>query len=82
LKEADVVLLAGVVMDFRLQYGLTIRGNTKIISINLDKTDLFKNRTPTLAVLADPAKAIAQIGEGLKTNYKNTLNCKQQKKKI
>ncbi len=66
LKEADVVLLAGVVMDFRLQYGLTIRGSTKIISINLDKTDLYKNRTPTLPILADPAKAIAQIGDVLR----------------
>lgn len=66
LKEADVVVLAGVVMDFRLQYGLTIRGHTKIISINLDKTDLYKNRTPTLPILADPAKAIAQIGDALR----------------
>ena len=66
LKEADVVLLAGVVMDFRLQYGLGIRGHTRIISINLDKSDLYKNRSPTLAILADPAKAIAQIGEVLR----------------
>lgn len=60
------MLLAGVVMDFRLQYGMTIRGHTRIISINLDKSDLYKNRTPTLPILADPAKAIAQIGEALR----------------
>jgi thiamine pyrophosphate-dependent acetolactate synthase large subunit-like protein len=67
LREADVVVLAGVVMDFRLGYGMSIRGATQIISINLDKTDLFKNRTPTLAILADPAKGLAQIGQGLRT---------------
>jgi thiamine pyrophosphate-dependent acetolactate synthase large subunit-like protein len=66
IKEADLVVLAGVVMDFRLGYGMTIRGKTKIISINLDKNDLFKNRTPTLAILADPAKGLGQIGEALR----------------
>lgn len=65
LKESDLVVLVGVVMDFRLGYGLRIRGSTPIISINLDQADLYKNRTPTLAILAHPAKALAQIAEGL-----------------
>ena len=56
LRECDLVVLAGVVMDFRLGYGMRIRGSTPILSINLDKTDLYKNRTPTLAILGDPAK--------------------------
>lgn len=68
LREADLVILVGVVLDFRLGYGLRIRGSTPIISMNLDKSDLYKNRTPTLAILADPAKAFSQIGEALKAS--------------
>lgn len=54
LREADVVLLAGVPCDFRLDYGGHIRGSTTLISVNRSKEDLKKNRKPDLGVLADP----------------------------
>lgn len=65
LKGADCIVLAGVSMDFRLNYGLSFPRKTTIISFNLDKVDLYKNRTPTLPVLCDPAMGLIQLGEAV-----------------
>lgn len=54
LKEADLILFFGVAMDFRLGYGQSFPRKTPLISVNLDRADLYKNRTPTLPVLGDP----------------------------
>jgi acetolactate synthase-like protein len=42
LKEADVVILAGTVCDFRLGYGRVLSRKSKIIAVNRDKSQLFK----------------------------------------
>lgn len=42
LKEADVVILAGTVCDFRLGYGKVLSRKSKIISVNRDKKQLTK----------------------------------------
>ena len=62
LREADVVILAGVPNDFRLEYGRHINSQAKVISINRSRTDLFKNRKPTLAVLGDPGNFLIELG--------------------
>ncbi|MCP4371270.1 MAG: thiamine pyrophosphate-binding protein, partial [Deltaproteobacteria bacterium] len=54
LKEADFVLLAGVPVDFRLEYGNHIRGRSFYVSANLSKIDLKKNRRPDIGILGDP----------------------------
>uniref|UniRef100_A0A7N8Y4V4 2-hydroxyacyl-CoA lyase 2 n=1 Tax=Mastacembelus armatus TaxID=205130 RepID=A0A7N8Y4V4_9TELE len=57
LKEADLVLLAGTVCDFRLSYGRVLNRRSKIIAVNRDKTQLLKNSDlfwkPTIAVQGD-----------------------------
>jgi acetolactate synthase-like protein len=53
LREADLVILAGVPCDFRLDYGTHIRRSACLIAANRDRRDLFLNRRPTLAVRAD-----------------------------
>jgi acetolactate synthase-like protein len=57
LKQSDLVILAGVPCDFRLDYGSHV-ARTKVISANLSKDDLFKNlrlmRKPELPVHHDP----------------------------
>jgi acetolactate synthase-like protein len=63
LKEADLVILCGVPMDFRLEYGQGVPRRTKIISINVDKHDLYLNRWPTYPVLADPALVLLKLAE-------------------
>jgi len=55
LREADLVVLAGVPADFRLDYGRQIGRAAKIVAVNRCDADLRRNRRPALAVHADPA---------------------------
>ncbi|XP_077986669.1 2-hydroxyacyl-CoA lyase 2-like [Glandiceps talaboti] len=69
LKEADVVILLGMVCDFRLSYGRVLNRRSKIIAVNRTKEQLYKNTDmfwkPTLAVQADPATFLVQLQEKL-----------------
>ena len=65
LREADVVLLCGVPMDFRLDYGRHIGGGTAIVSVNRDRGELHKNRRSSLAICGDAdlfVRALASAG--------------------
>ena len=53
LKEADVVVLAGVPSDFRLDYGRHVRRSACLVSANRSKVDLKRNRKPDVGILAD-----------------------------
>ncbi len=63
LKEADLVLLAGVPNDFRLDYGRHIRRGTKVVSVNLSDHDLTKNRRPQIGILADPGRFLEDLAD-------------------
>ncbi|MBW2482538.1 MAG: thiamine pyrophosphate-binding protein [Deltaproteobacteria bacterium] len=54
LQKADLVIIAGMPCDFRLNYGRAIGSGAKIIAVNRSKTDLKLNCRPNLAVLSDP----------------------------
>ena len=60
LKEADLVILAGVPCDFRLDYGRVINHKAKIISINLSRNDLYLNRRPAKAILTSPGSFLIE----------------------
>lgn len=65
LREADLVLLCGVPMDFRLDYGRHLGGRATIVSVNRDPGELHKNRRSSLAVCADAdlfVRALAGAG--------------------
>ena len=61
LREADLVILAGVPCDFRLGYGNQINRQATYISVNRSREDLTKNRKPTLAVLAEPGALLQAV---------------------
>ncbi len=63
LKEADLVILAGVPCDFRMDYGRVIGGKAKIIGVNLELSTLMKNRLPTLPVPAEPGRFLQALAE-------------------
>jgi acetolactate synthase-like protein len=63
LREADVVLLAGVPADFRLDYGNHIRRGATLIAANLSREDLTRNRRPRIGDLADPALWLIRLAE-------------------
>ena len=54
LREADLVVLAGVTCDFRLNYGLDINRKATLVSVNRSEADTRKNRGPDSAAVADP----------------------------
>jgi thiamine pyrophosphate-dependent acetolactate synthase large subunit-like protein len=53
IKESDLIILAGVPNDFRLDYGNHI-GSRPFISIHRDLKELMLNKKPTLPIQADP----------------------------
>lgn len=63
LKEADLVILAGMPFDFRLEYGRAIGKNTPVISVNRSRKDLNLNRRPDLGIHGDPFLFLLKLGE-------------------
>ncbi len=63
-KEADLVILAGVPSDFRLDYGRHVSRGAQLVSFNLSGLDLVKNRKPDLAILADPGLSLIALAAG------------------
>jgi len=68
IKESDLIVLAGVPNDFRLDYGNHI-GGRKFVSINRSREDLLKNKTPTVAIHADPQDFLIALAETFQGNY-------------
>ncbi|XP_077106308.1 2-hydroxyacyl-CoA lyase 2 isoform X2 [Ranitomeya variabilis] len=70
LKEADLVILAGTVCDFRLSYGRVLNRRSKIIAVNRDRSQLLKNSDmfwkPTVAIQGDAGSFIVSLAEGLR----------------
>lgn len=54
LREADLVLLAGVPCDFRLDYGRHVARRATLITVNRERSELRKNRRPRLASASAP----------------------------
>jgi thiamine pyrophosphate-dependent acetolactate synthase large subunit-like protein len=74
LREADLVVLAGVPCDFRLDYGRQIRAATRLISVNRSRHDLTLNRRPTLAVHADPGRFILELSQAAARSERSSLS--------
>jgi acetolactate synthase-1/2/3 large subunit len=54
LREADLVVLAGLPCDFRLDYGNHIARRATLVSANRSREEIAKNRRPALAALGAP----------------------------
>ncbi|MBF0352387.1 MAG: thiamine pyrophosphate-binding protein [SAR324 cluster bacterium] len=65
LKQADLIILAGVPCDFRLDYGNHLNRKATLISINRNPQELKKNRRPTLAVLGDSMQFLKELAHGV-----------------
>lgn len=67
LKAADLVLLAGVPCDFRLDYGQHIGRKATYIAANRSEEEMHRNRRPDIAVPGDAGRflqALAQACRG------------------
>ena len=61
LREADVVLLAGVPCDFRLDYGRHVRRSATLIAANRSAKDARLNRRPNVAAIGDAGQFIRAL---------------------
>jgi acetolactate synthase-1/2/3 large subunit len=64
LKGADVALVIGVPMDFRLGFGGSFGEETKIIRLDVAANALRANRAPEVDLVGDVRASLAAIGAG------------------
>ena len=73
LKEADFVVCAGAVVDFRLSYGRLFNRQSKIIAINRSKVNLKLNSDAFwkahMYVLGDPGLFLVSLAQALGEGY-------------
>ena len=68
IKESDLIVLAGVANDFRLDYGRHI-GRRPFISVNRSREDLTRNKRPALAIHADPQDFLIALAQRFQGDY-------------
>ncbi len=67
LKGADVALVVGVPMDFRLGFGASFGENTKIIRLDTMPNELTANRAPYLDLVGEVAVTLAAMRDSALT---------------
>ncbi len=72
IKESDLIILAGVANDFRLDYGNHI-GGRPFISINRSKEDLAKNKRPTIGIQTDPQDFLIALSQTFERDCLNWI---------
>jgi acetolactate synthase-1/2/3 large subunit len=81
LREADVVLLAGVPCDFRLDYGRHVRRSATLIAANRSTRDARLNRRPDIELLGDAGHSLESLaaaigGKGARGAWLDTLRAR------
>jgi acetolactate synthase-1/2/3 large subunit len=65
LKGADVALVVGVPIDFRLGFGGSFGEETKLIRLDAAPNELTANRAPEVDLVGDVAATLTAIGEAV-----------------
>jgi len=55
MKQVDVIVLAGTLLDFRLRFGASIPADAKIIQLDMDNTLIGQNRTTDVPIVGNLA---------------------------
>jgi acetolactate synthase-1/2/3 large subunit len=63
LKGADVALVVGVPLDFRLGFGGSFGEETELIRLDAAPNELTANRAPEVDLVGDVAATLAALGE-------------------
>ncbi len=67
-EQCDVALFVGTPMDFRLSYGRRINPGARVIAIDVDPTELGRNRAVDIGIEGDPRSVLqgiaAEVGDG------------------
>jgi acetolactate synthase-1/2/3 large subunit len=73
IKQCDVFVCAGVLLDFRLAYGNTIPADAKIIQVDIENELIGTNRSADAAVVGNLAASFDAMMASIK-NGTNTLD--------
>lgn len=65
LSKADVVVVVGAPFDFRLGYGQCISPEAKIIQVDLDYSELCRNRDVEVPIHGDPGAVLEQLSDAV-----------------
>ncbi len=67
LGDADVALIVGTPLDFRLGYGAepTFTKTAKLIQVDIDPTEIGRNRAISVGIPADSRSALEQLAAAL-----------------
>ncbi|MDY0001116.1 MAG: thiamine pyrophosphate-binding protein [Polyangia bacterium] len=65
LSEADLVLVIGTPLDFRLGYGAAFREDATLVQVDIDPSEIGRNRSVEVGLWADTRVALTQLAEGL-----------------
>ena len=68
LKDADVALVIGVPLDFRLGFGGAFGDQTQLIHLDVSPMELEKARQPDLSLVGDIAASLTEIREAAGAN--------------
>jgi len=66
LAKADVVVLAGTLLDFRMKYGASIPPEAKIVQLDLDETLIGQNRSADVGLVGNLGANFAALTERMK----------------
>jgi acetolactate synthase-1/2/3 large subunit len=69
LRHADVLVLAGAPLDFRLNFGREVSAEAKIIQMDLDRTVIGQNRSADVGVVGDLRAIFEMLDEAARADY-------------
>jgi len=69
LGEADVVLLVGTPLDFRVGYGAepTFAAGVKVVQVDVDAAEIGRNRPIDVGIVGDSRSVLTQLEAGART---------------
>jgi thiamine pyrophosphate-dependent acetolactate synthase large subunit-like protein len=65
LMQADLVIIFGTPLDFRLGYGEKIGPDTQIVQVDLDGSEIGRNRGVNVGIVGDSGSILGQLSEAL-----------------
>jgi acetolactate synthase-1/2/3 large subunit len=86
LTGADLVFVVGTPFDFRLNYGSepTFSASSKIVQVDIDATEVGRNRAVDVGIVADSRSALAAFAAGApavkRTRYLEDLRAAESKR--
>ena len=71
LTEADVVVLAGTPLDFRMRFGASIPPSAKVIQLDLDETLIGQNRPSDVGLVGNLGSNLDALLDTIKSSEKS-----------